>query len=43
MKQRAKRQEAHNKGLDYYYAFMMGEVEDFVKRYPFWKDLIRKY
>lgn len=43
MKQRAKRQEAHNKGLNYYYAFMVEEVEDFVKRYPFWKDLIRKY
>lgn len=42
MKQRAKRQEAHNQGLDKYYAFMMKEVEDFVKRYPFWKDLIRE-
>ena len=41
MKQIAKRQEAHHQGLDEYYAFMMKEVEDFVKRYPFWKDLIR--
>lgn len=43
MKQRANRQEAHNNGLDSYYSFMMGEIEEFVKRYPFWKDLIRKH
>ena len=38
----AKRQEAHNQGLDEYYDFLMKEVEEFVKRYPFWKDLIRE-
>lgn len=42
MKQRAKRQKAHNNGLDEYYDFMMKEVEEFVKKYPFWKELIRR-
>lgn len=42
MKQRAQRQEAHNKGIDEYYKFIMGEVLEFVEKYPFWKDLIRK-
>ena len=41
MKQRARRQEAHNKGLDEYYEFMMNEVIEFVEKYPFWKQLIR--
>jgi asparagine synthetase A len=42
MKQRAKRQKAHNNGLDEYYDFMMKEVEEFVKKYLFWKELIRR-
>ncbi len=42
MKQRAKRQEAHNKGLKDYYDFMIKEVEEFIKIYPFWKELLRK-
>ncbi len=41
-KQRIKRQEAYNKGLTEYYDFMVEEVQGFVKKYPFWKDLIRK-
>lgn len=40
MKQRAKRQEARNKGLDEYYDFMIKEVEEFVVKYPFWKELL---
>lgn len=42
MKQRAKRQEAHNKGLEEYYDFMIGEVEEFIRIYPFWKELLRR-
>lgn len=42
MKQRAQRQKAHYNGINEYYKFMMREVEEFVEKYPFWKDLIRK-
>lgn len=42
MRQRARRQEAHNKGLKEYYEFMMEEVMEFVEKYPFWKELIRE-
>ncbi len=42
MKQRAQRQKAHNMGINEYYQFMIKEVEEFVEKYPFWKDLIRR-
>ena len=42
MKQRAQRQEARYKGIGEYYKFMMREEIEFVEKYPFWKDLIRK-
>lgn len=42
MEQRAKRQEARQKGLDEYYSFMIEEVQDFIKKYPFWNNLLRK-
>lgn len=41
MKQRAQRQEAHNRGVEAYYEFVIREVEEFVERYPFWKELLR--
>lgn len=42
MAQRAQRQESRNRGMEYYYQFITGEVEEFVKKYPFWKELLRK-
>jgi len=41
MKQRAQRQEARNNGLDEYYNFIIKEIEDFIKIYPFWKELLK--
>lgn len=41
MKQRAQRQEARNNGLDEYYKFIIKEIEDFIKIYPFWKELLK--
>lgn len=40
MKQIAHRQEAREEGLTEYYNFMTREVEDFVSKYPFWKELL---
>lgn len=42
MKQRANRQYARNNGIDEYYKFIVEEVEDFIEKYPFWKELLRK-
>jgi hypothetical protein len=42
MEQRAKRQEAHSKGLTEYHEFILGEVKDFVEKYPFWNRLLRQ-
>lgn len=41
MKQRAQRQEARNKGLTEYHNFIINEVEEFIKKYPYWKELLR--
>lgn len=40
MKQRADRQKARNKGLSDYYNFIISEIEEFIEKYPFWKDLL---
>ena len=41
MKQRAQRQEARNKGLTEYHNFIIKEVAEFIKKYPYWKELLR--
>ncbi|WP_323735554.1 hypothetical protein PXD04_06550 [Methanosphaera sp. ISO3-F5] len=41
MKQRAQRQEARNKGLTEYHKFIIKEVAEFIKKYPYWKELLR--
>ncbi|MBR0471918.1 MAG: hypothetical protein IJI98_04390 [Methanosphaera sp.] len=41
MKQKAQRQEARNKGLTEYHNFIINEVEEFIKKYPYWKELLR--
>ena len=42
MAQKARRQASRNMGMESYYKFITGEVEAFVKKYPFWKELLRK-
>ncbi|RAP53440.1 MAG: hypothetical protein BZ138_00915 [Methanosphaera sp. rholeuAM270] len=39
--QKLKRQEARNRGLSEYHSFIIREVEDFIEKYPFWKEMLR--